>query len=53
MHNIIEAETNTRFARIFARLHDYLNTMKVLGYTTNEFGVLILAIFIYLRSYVF
>ena len=49
MHNIIEAVTNTRFAR----LHDYLNTMKVLGYTTNEFGVLILAIFIYLRSYVF
>ena len=29
------AETNTRFAWIFARLHKYLNTMKVFGYTTK------------------
>ena len=29
------AETNTRFARIFAWLHKYSNTMKVFGYTTK------------------
>ena len=37
------AETNTRFARIFARLRNYSNTMKVFEYTTNDFGVVILA----------
>ena len=41
------AETNTRFAHIFARLHNYSNTMKVFGYTTYDFGVVILAYFIY------
>ena len=41
--NKIRAETNTRFVRIFARLHSYSNTKKVFGYTTNDFGVVILA----------
>jgi len=36
--NKIRAETNTRFVRIFTRLHSYLNTKK-----TNDFGVVILA----------
>ena len=36
------AETNTLFARIFARLHNYSNTLKVFGYTTNDFGIVIL-----------
>ena len=40
------AETNTRFARIFARLHSYLNTWEVFEYTENDFGVVILAYFI-------
>ena len=39
MANIcLRAETNTRFAR----LHNYSNTLKVFGYTTNDFGVIIL-----------
>ena len=37
------AETNTRFARIFTQLHNYSNTMKIFEYTTNKFGVVILA----------
>ena len=36
------AEANTQFARIFARLHNYSNTLKVLGCTTNDFGIVIL-----------
>ena len=35
------AQTNTRFARILARLQNYSNIMKVFGYATNDFGVLI------------
>ena len=34
----IRAETNTQFAR----LHNYSNTLKVFGYTKNDFGVIIL-----------
>ena len=40
------AETNTRFAWIFARLHRYSNTWEVFEYTENDFGVVILAYFI-------
>ena len=36
------AETNTRFARIFARLHSYSNTRKIFRYTANDFGAVIL-----------
>ena len=39
----IRAETNTRFALIFAWLHSYSNTRKVFRYTANDFGVVILA----------
>ena len=39
---LYRAVTNTRFVRIFARLHNYLNTLKVFGYTTNDFGAVIL-----------
>ena len=35
----IRAETNIRFARIFARLHKYLNTKKVFRYTENVTGL--------------
>ena len=40
----VRAEANTRFAWIFARLHNYSNAMKVFGCTTNDFGVVILDI---------
>ena len=30
-------ETNTRFVRIFARLHRYSNTKRVFGCTVNKF----------------
>ena len=43
MCNKSRAETNIGFARIFARLRNYLNTLKVFGYTTNDFGAVILA----------
>ena len=36
------AKTNTRFTWMFTWLHNYLNTLKVFGYTTNDFGVVIL-----------
>ena len=38
----IRAEINTRFAWIFTGLHNYSNAMKVFGYTTSDFGVVIL-----------
>ena len=41
-HGYSMAETNIQFAQIFARLHNY-STMKVFGYTTNYFGIVILA----------
>ena len=31
------AETNTRFVRIFAWLHMYLNTKRLFGCTVNDF----------------
>ena len=44
---IIRAETNTRFAQ----LHNYSNTLKVFGYTKNDFGAVI---FVYLVNiYIF
>ena len=42
------AETNTRFTRIFVRLHNYSNTF---GYTTNDLGVVILVYFTYLSDF--
>ena len=47
----IRAETDTRFARIFAQLHDYSNAMKVFGYTSNDFGTVILGNYLYILSY--
>ena len=43
---IIRAETNIRFARMFARLHKYSNTKKVFGYTENDFSALFLTYFV-------
>ena len=39
------AETNTWFVHIFARLHKYLNTTRVSGYTVNDISSIILAYF--------
>ena len=46
-----KAETNTRFAWIFGRLHNFSNTMKAFEYTANDFGLVILAylVNIYIR----
>ena len=45
-HVHIRAETNIRFARIFARLHKYSNTKKVFRYTENDFSALFLTYFV-------
>ena len=45
------AETNTRFARIFARLHNHSNTLKVFGCATNDFGVVILVYLVNIYIY--
>ena len=42
------AETNTRFAHIFTRLHSYSITRKVFGCIANDRGVVIFA---YLHTY--
>ena len=47
----VRAETNIQFTRIFARLHNYSNTMKVFRYTTNDFGIVILVYL--LNTYIF
>ena len=44
----IRAETNTRFVRIFARLHSYSNTEKVFEYTANDIGAVILAYLVHI-----
>ena len=43
---LTRAETNTRFARIFAWLHSYSNTRKIFEYTASDFGIVILAYFV-------
>jgi len=40
---ISRVKTNIQYAWIFARVHNYSNTMKVFGYTRSKLGVLILA----------
>ena len=37
------AEISIQFTWIFGRLHISSNTIKVFGYTTNDFGALLLA----------
>ena len=41
----------TRFAWIFAWLHNYLNTLKVFGYTINDFDVVILVYLVNIYIY--
>ena len=42
---MIRAETNIRFAQMFAQLHKYLNTKKVFRYT-DDFSALFLTYFV-------